>query len=238
MVDEKEFENHIKERTKNSGNIFSEIILGGQDGLVNTLGVVLGIIAATADIRIILAGAVAAAIAESISMAAVAYTSKQAEYENYVSELEKEKKEIEEIPEMEKEEIRRIFKKWGVDDKDVESIVSIISQNKDAWVEIMMAHELKLGEVSYEKPLKFSLTVGLSALIGSFIPIVPLLVIPIKYAWIGAIVVSAISLVIIGYIKTKFTIGNPFKGGIKLMIIGILSALAGYLIGYLIGGGR
>ncbi len=239
MVDKEKFEKHEKERKKNSGSIFSEIILGGQDGLVNTLGVILGIVAATNDPKVLLAGSVAAAFAESISMAAVAYTSKKSEYENYISEVNKEKQEIEEIPEIEKEEVRKIFKKWEVEDNDIETIVEIISKNKKAWIEIMVAHELEIGKISHEKPLKFSLVVGLSALIGSFIPILPITLIPIiplKHAWLGSIIISALALTVIGYIKTKLTIGNPWKGGLKLMTIGILSAIAGYLVGYLIGG--
>ena len=38
-----------------------DIILGGQDGLVNVLGVTLGIAAASGDTRIVLAGGLAAA---------------------------------------------------------------------------------------------------------------------------------------------------------------------------------
>ena len=56
-----------------------DIILGGQDGLVNVLGVVLGVAAANGSRQILLAASLAAAFAESFSMAAVAYTSGQAE---------------------------------------------------------------------------------------------------------------------------------------------------------------
>lgn len=52
-----------------------DIILGGQDGLVNVLGVTLGIAAASGDVRLVMAGGLAATFAESFSMAAVAYTS-------------------------------------------------------------------------------------------------------------------------------------------------------------------
>lgn len=52
-----------------------DIILGGQDGLVNVLGVTLGIAAASGDTRFVLAAGLAATFAESFSMAAVAYTS-------------------------------------------------------------------------------------------------------------------------------------------------------------------
>jgi VIT1/CCC1 family predicted Fe2+/Mn2+ transporter len=55
-----------------------DLILGGQDGLVNTLGLALGAVAAGADTRLVVAAALAGAIAESVSMGAVAYTSEQA----------------------------------------------------------------------------------------------------------------------------------------------------------------
>src|SRR5262245_20892399 len=54
---------------------FSSFLLGGQDGLVNVLGVLLGVAAASHDARLVLVAGLAAAIAESVSMAAVAYTS-------------------------------------------------------------------------------------------------------------------------------------------------------------------
>ena len=68
-----------------------EIILGGQDGLVNVLGVILGVAAATASSKIIIVAGLAATFAESISMAAVAYTSRLAEADYYQSEYEREK---------------------------------------------------------------------------------------------------------------------------------------------------
>src|SRR5439155_317685 len=44
------------------GRSLRDIILGGQDGLVNVLGLVLGVAAATAQLRIILAAALAATL--------------------------------------------------------------------------------------------------------------------------------------------------------------------------------
>jgi vacuolar iron transporter family protein len=56
-------------------NLLSNFILGSQDGLVNVLGILLGLTAATSDLRLIFVAAFAALGAESISMGAVAYTS-------------------------------------------------------------------------------------------------------------------------------------------------------------------
>src|SRR3989304_3463185 len=66
----------------------ADIILGGQDGLVNTLGVILGVAAASADPRIVIAGGLAATFAESISMGAGGYNSTLSGHDHYRSALE------------------------------------------------------------------------------------------------------------------------------------------------------
>ncbi len=67
-------------------SILSDFILGSQDGLVNVLGIILGISAATSDIRLIFVAGLAALGAESISMGAVAYTSTLARRKYYLNE--------------------------------------------------------------------------------------------------------------------------------------------------------
>src|SRR5512138_1329284 len=91
----------------------AEIILGGQDGLVNVLGVILGVAAATNDVRVVIVAGLAATFAESVSMGAVAYTSTLAEADFYESERSREYRHIQEVPELEKEEIRHLYEAKG-----------------------------------------------------------------------------------------------------------------------------
>src|SRR5207245_10318063 len=65
--------------------VLSDFILGSQDGIVNVLGIILGLSAATRDVRIILVATLAALGAESIAMGAVAYTSPRARRQLYLS---------------------------------------------------------------------------------------------------------------------------------------------------------
>src|SRR5512145_3098228 len=97
----------------NSASSLSDIILGGQDGLVNVLGVILGVAAATNDPRIVLVAGLAATFAESVSMGAVAYTSTLADADFYESERAREYRHIENVPHLEREEIRKIYEKKG-----------------------------------------------------------------------------------------------------------------------------
>ena len=72
-------------KSKEIGIELKDIILGGQDGVVNVLGLVLGVAAATQASKIVIISGLAATFAESISMAAVAYTSTKAAKAYYLS---------------------------------------------------------------------------------------------------------------------------------------------------------
>ena len=225
---------HTGELSKGDrGNTLSNMILGGQDGLVNVLGVILGVAAATGDTRVIIAGGLAATFAESISMAAVALTSKMAERDHYFAELEREKREIKEMPDKEEEEIRQIYRKKGFEGNLLEEIVSHVLAKKTLWVGQMMKEELELKEITQKDIYVSSFVVGFSALVGSFVPLTPYLFLPVKTALYVTLAISVVVLFFIGLYKAKVTIGKPLKSGIQMIAIGMGAALAGYLIGKL-----
>ena len=211
-----------------------DFILGWQDGIVNVLGVILGVATATADIKIVLIAAFAAAFAESISMAAVAYTSFKAEREYYLSEVAREKDEMKSFPAAEKIEVRTIYRKLGFKGKLLEDIVKHIVSNKKRWLEVMMGQELKLSEQKTSL-LNITAVIGFSALIGSFIPVIPFFLLPIQTAILAAIIFSASILFCVGFYKAKTTVGNPIRSGVEMALIGIVAALAGYAIGTIFG---
>ena len=99
--------------------VLSDFILGSQDGIVNVLGIILGLSAATRDVRIILVATLAALGAESIAMGAVAYTSTRARRRLYLSQVVQERREMEEVPQTERDEVREILAGWGYKDADI-----------------------------------------------------------------------------------------------------------------------
>src|SRR5438128_8078970 len=54
------------------GTSLRDVILGGQDGLVNMLGISLGVVSAGGSTHVLIATGLAASVTESISMGAVA----------------------------------------------------------------------------------------------------------------------------------------------------------------------
>lgn len=224
---------HHREQHLRSFNL-PEIILGGQDGLVNVLGVILGVAAATGSNQLVIIAGLAAAFAESISMGAVAYTSKVAEADYYQSEYEREKWEIDHYPKGEIEEIRALYENYGFKGEMLDKVVLTITANKTVWLNIMMEQELKLEPVNRKEVVPSAFIVGVSAIIGSFIPLTPFFFLPITPAITVSLIVSAVTLFVVGYYKAKRTLGRQFiKQGLEMMVIGMVSAIVGYFIGSL-----
>ncbi len=212
------------------GSEMRNIILGWQDGLVNVLGVVLAIAAATIDTKTIIIAGLAATFAESISMAAVAYTSSKAARDYYEKERETESREIREMPELERKEIRDIYYKKGFRGSQLTNIVKKITSSKKLWLETMMSEELGLSK-DHHKPGKSAVVVGLSAFVGSLFPLIPFFFLSPVTAIIPAIVLSVIVLFALGAAKAKVTVGNWLKSGAEIAVIGLAAALVGYGLG-------
>ena len=212
----------------------SDIILGGQDGLVNVLGVILGVAAATSDPHLVIVAGLAATFAESVSMAAVAYTSTLADVDFYESEREREYRHIQEVPHLEINEIRTIYAEKGFKGELLERIVSTITRDQDVWVAVMMAEEHQLHPVDRSVALRSAVVVGLSAVVGSLIPLAPFVFLPVGVSMLVSILLTAAVLWIVGAFKARITIGRPWKSGMEMALIGTLSALAGYVVGVLL----
>jgi len=211
-----------------------DFILGWQDGLVNVLGVILGVAAATNDTKVVIIAGMAATFAESISMMAVAYTSFKAEQDFYKSELAHETRDVCETADAERKNIRAIFRRLGFTGKLLDSAVQRITSDKKRWVSMLMNMHLKL-ERPQHSPFNIAMIVGASAFIGSFIPLIPFVLLPVKTAVYTSIIVATAFLFFVGAYKAKTTVGSWLHGGIELALIGMLAAFAGYGVGAIMG---
>src|SRR5205807_1208154 len=138
----------IGKEKHSTNNSLRDVILGGQDGLVNMLGIALGVVAAGGATKVLIATGLAAAITESISMGAVAYTSSLSERDHYLAEAQRERDEVRTVPEEEKEEIRAIYAQRGFRGKQLDMVVETITADPEVWVSVMMDEELHLEPVA------------------------------------------------------------------------------------------
>ncbi len=220
-----------------AGNWLRAVILGGQDGLVNILGIILGVIAGGGSDTVLIVAGFAAAITESISMGAVGYTSSISERDYYEAEQAREATEIAATPDAERQEVREIYAAKGFSGTLLDDVVDTITANRATWLATMMDEELHLQPVQSRDIRRTAAVVGIATFIGHLIPLVPFLFLPRTPALVVAIVFSALALFGVGAYSALTLVGDWRKSGLKFVAIGLGAAALGFFIGRLFNSG-
>jgi predicted membrane protein (TIGR00267 family) len=129
---------------------------------------------------------------------------------------------------------KNIYAEKGFYGELLERIVETITANPQVWVAVMMSEELQLQPVDRRTALRSAIIVGIAAIVGSLIPLVPFLIVPVSIGILLSIGFSALVLFIVGAVKARMTVGHPGKSGLEMAVIGTVSALVGYAVGALL----
>jgi VIT1/CCC1 family predicted Fe2+/Mn2+ transporter len=235
VVPEWQREHHDRVDPHIRGRSLADVILGGQDGIVNVLGVLLGVAAAGGGARIVVAGGLATAFAGSISMAAVAYTSTLAAADVYRGERAREYRHVHTVPNLERAEVREMYARKGFEGPILDRIVETITKDPDVWVAVMMTEEHGLAPTSRGHALRSAVVVGVAALVGSLLPVAPFFFLGVFAAACASVAVAGVSLAAVGAYKARMTSGPVFRSALEMAAIGLVSALAAWGIGTLFG---
>lgn len=214
-------------------NWLRDVILGGQDGLVNILGIVLGVIAGGGSRTVLLAAGFAAAITESISMGAVGYTSTSSDRDYYRSVHDHESDAVATQPDAERDRVRALYAAKGFTGTLLDEVVATITAHRDRWVASIMDDELHLQPVHTRDALRSSVVITFATLIGHLIPLLPFLWLATAPAVVTAIGLSAAVLFSVGAYSAVSLTGDWRRSGLKMVAIGLGAAAVGFAIGHL-----
>ncbi|MBI4549633.1 MAG: VIT1/CCC1 transporter family protein [Candidatus Omnitrophica bacterium] len=214
------------------GKAIREVVFGFNDGLVSTVGFVMGVSAALPDPRIILIAGLAEVLAGGFSMFFGAYLSSKNQREFFESEIARERFEMEHMPEKEREEIRRIYAAKGFVGAELEAVVRQITSDPKVWLKCMMEEELGLIYESMDNPIKVGFLTGFSFMTAGIIPILPFVYASSDTAMLHTVLFSAVSLFAVGILKTFLTRRPWFRSGLESLTIGLLASGLGYVFGW------
>jgi VIT1/CCC1 family predicted Fe2+/Mn2+ transporter len=211
-----------------------DVILGGQDGLVNILGITLGVIAGGGSRTVLLAAGFAAAITESISMGAVGYTSTVADRDYFVAQRAVEEAAVENDPDLESREVSQLYRSKGFSGPMLDQVVATITANRERWVGTILEEERHLQPVGNRDVLRSSVVITIATLIGHLIPLLPFVWLQRGPALILALILSALVLFAVGTYQAITRVGSWWKQGARMVIIGLGAAALGFVIGRLL----
>jgi vacuolar iron transporter family protein len=218
------------------GNALRAAVLGANDGLVSNLSLVMGVAGAEMSGNYILVTGLAGLLAGAISMALGEWLSVQSSREYYQNQIEIEKHELAVSPDEEAEELALIYQSKGVDKAQATAMArQIISTGKDA-LNTLAREELgidpkELGGSAWEA----AITSFLLFAMGAIIPVLPFFFVHGMAAVWFSLMVSAISLFIIGAAITLMTGRSILSSGFRQLFFGLVAAGITFAIGWLVG---
>ncbi len=210
-----------------------DVILGGQDGLVNILGITLGVIAGGGSRTVLLAAGFAAAITESISMGAVGYTSTVADRDFFAAQRAVEEAAVVNDRDLELREVTDLYRSKGFSGQLLNQVVATITANRGSWVETILEEERHLQPVGNSDVLRSSAVITVATLIGHLIPLLPFVWLARGPAIVLALILSAVVLFGVGAYQALTRVGSWWRQGARMIAIGLGAAGLGFAIGHL-----
>ncbi|MDR3404107.1 MAG: VIT1/CCC1 transporter family protein [Chthoniobacter sp.] len=226
---------HI-EKHFTAGDAVRDIVIGMSDGLTVPFALAAGLTGAISQTHLIVTAGFAEIAAGSIAMGLGGYLAARGDAEHYRHEQAREEREIMAIPEAEVQEVRDIFRNYGLSSEECATVVASLRQRPKDWVSFMMRFELGLEEPEPSRAWKSALTIAGAYIVGGVIPLSAYLFLPDAHRALKvSAVVTLIALAIFGAIKGRFTGVPVVRSGLQTCVIGGLAAAAAFGIARWIG---
>ncbi len=214
--------------------LIRDFVFGMQDGLISNLGLVLGVWQGGGGKTAIILAGLSSMFAGAFSMSTASYLSAKSQREVYEHEIKKAQENLKKNPKKYLKEMRPILELEGFDEDEVRALLHHFEHHNHSTFTInYIQKKLGLAEHRLELPLKNALTMFLSFLVGSLFPIIPFIILKNSTAASLAIGLTIAVLFVIGLTKSVYTKLNWMKSGLEIVVVGLISGIIGYMVGYI-----
>ncbi|MDO9497511.1 MAG: VIT family protein [Nocardioides sp.] len=208
-------------------------VLGANDGIVSTAGLVVGVAGATSDRDAIMIAGVAGLVAGAVSMAAGEYVSVSTQRDSEKALLAKERRELEEDPEDELAELAGLYAAKGLSDETAMEVALQLTEH-----DALGAHadiELGIDPDDLTSAWEAAFASMVAFFIGALLPLLTIILfgqtarVPVTMATV------ALALALTGWASARLGYGPPGRAVIRNVGGGLIAMSVTYLIGTLLG---
>ncbi|MDQ6715199.1 MAG: VIT family protein [Actinomycetota bacterium] len=208
-------------------------VLGANDGIVSTAGVIVGVAGATTDQAPILTAGVAALVAGALSMGVGEYVSVSTQRDTERALLEKERRELAETPDEELAELTEIYRRKGIDAQLAHEVAVQLTAH-----DALGAHaeaELQIDPDNLTSPWHAAYASTLAFFSGALLPLLAVLF--SSPSWRVPVIVVAVllALVLTGWTSSRLGGMRPGRQIARNVVGGALALSVTYAIGSLVG---
>jgi VIT1/CCC1 family predicted Fe2+/Mn2+ transporter len=207
-----------------------EFVFGIQDGLLSTVGLLSGVSAATQSRAVVTVTGIAAGVTGGISMAAGAYLAARTEQDIFDKELVDQERLVSDQPYLVQEALLQTLESEGLDRPSAYRVVQTLSRRRDIFLRTVQEKVLGLGTADLTQPVRGSLVMFLSFLIGACVPVLPYVLLA-RGALVASWALSVATLLAVGVWKGAITRRPYLRSGAEFAGVALGAALVGWLIG-------
>jgi VIT1/CCC1 family predicted Fe2+/Mn2+ transporter len=204
-------------------------VLGANDGIVSTAGVVAGVAGATNNLTPILTAGVAAAVAGALSMAGGEYVSVSTQRDTERATVEKEQWELEHLPEEELAELTQLYRQQGLSEETAARAARELTDHDALSAHARM--ELGIDPNELTSPWAAALASFIAFAVGATLPILAVALPPQSWRIGVAFVATLIGLVLTGWLSARLGGARWMPAVARNVGVGVLTMAITYGVG-------
>ena len=210
-------------------------VLGANDGIVSTAGVVVGVAGATTDRAAILIAGVAALVAGAMSMAAGEYVSVSTQRDSELALLDKERRELRDDPAGRARRARRAVRRQGASTRSSRCEVARAARRPTThWARTPRPSSASTPTTSPARGTRRCASM-VAFTVGALLPLLTItLVAESARVWVTVAAV-AVALALTGFTSARLGYGPAGRAVLRNVVGGLLAMAVTYLVGTLIG---
>jgi VIT1/CCC1 family predicted Fe2+/Mn2+ transporter len=208
-------------------------VLGANDGIVSTAGIVVGVAAATVARGPIVTAGIAGLAAGAVSMALGEYVSVSAQRDTERALLAQERRELSADPAAELDELAALLEGKGLSAATARTAAEELTDH-----DVMAAHadvELGVDPDDLTSPWQAALSSASSFSVGALLPLIAILTAPIALRIPVTVVSVLLALLVTGLVSAHLGRAPKSRAALRNFVGGGLALSITYLIGHLVG---
>jgi VIT1/CCC1 family predicted Fe2+/Mn2+ transporter len=218
------------------GSSLRSILLGAIDGFASIVALSAGVAGITNSTHTVLIAGSASLVAGAISMAASEYVSVKAESEAESAQAGMEREAMEAAPDTKRRQLVDAYVDKGLTEEEAGRVVDRIAQRPDKFLASLLAERLGISPKGEEHPGRQGLLTGISFALAGALPLIPFLVFGVHVAVLLSVLLTGLALFFAGLFRALSSLQPFLRSGLEMVLIGMGSAAATFLIGLAIGG--
>ena len=208
-------------------------VLGANDGILSTAGLVLGVAAASASVGAIATAGIAGLVAGALSMAAGEYVSVSSQRDTQLADLALERRELAADPAGELRELADIYRARGLD-----PVLALRVAEELTASDALGSHardELGITEVRMARPFQAAWTSALSFSVGAVVPLLAITLPPEAARIPVTVVLTLVALAVLGGIGARLGGAPVARAALRVSVWGAVAMALTSAIGALVG---